>query len=146
MKRARKKKVHHRRKRSIGAVKGAGKAVATIAGGVIGQFAYNSIKTMNVVPAKITGAVPLVLGMLLQKGKTETMKSLGTGLMVIGGVNLVKDNAGGALGAVIAGRGNLVTAQQRAQALPASVNGHRRRPVAGIVAGMSAREASILSA
>jgi X-X-X-Leu-X-X-Gly heptad repeat protein len=143
-----KKAAHKRRKSSRRGMAGAGSMIkdtaALIIGGVAAQFAakyINGMSNLSDGTKKIAaGAAPLALGLALPKfAKSPLFKSIGTGMVVVGGVNLIKDNAKGALGALMP----TVAGYRSRMALAPSMQ-NTRGAIAGT--GLTTQKAAILSA
>ena len=140
-----KKATHRRRKHSrksmsgVGAI--AGGALGVIAGAVAAQFVAKSVNGM----AKLSdgtkkiaaGAAPLALGFALPMlaKKSAIAKSLGLGMIAVGGMTLVKDNVKGALGAMPA-----VSGYKRMALAPSAQN------TRGVISGLTTEKAAILTA
>jgi hypothetical protein len=85
------------------------------------------------------GAAPLALGIALPKfAKSPLFKSIGTGMIAVGGMTLVKDNVKGALGALMP----TVAGYKRMALAPSLQNS--RGTIAGV--GLTAEKAAILTA
>ena len=117
-------------------------AAGVIAGAVAAQFAakyINGMSNLSDGTKKIaSGAGPLALGILLPKfAKSPMFKSIGTGMVAVGGMNLVKDNVKGALGALMP----TVAGYRSRMGLGPTMQNPR-----GAVAGLTTQKAAILSA
>lgn len=131
------KKTHRRHRRSMSGVKSTmTNALATIAGAVAGRVVTNIItkQMASSTMAKkeyIAAAAPLVVGLLLPKVvKSELGKNLSTGMIATGGVQILQ--ASGAIGAI-----------EKRNFVALGPSDQNRR---GIVAGMTTKEAAILTA
>ena len=148
-KRHHKKAAHHKRRRSSRkGMSGIGgmvtDAAALIAGGVAAQFVakyINGMSNLSDGTKKIAaGGAPLALGLALPKfAKSQLVKSIGTGMVAVGGVNLIKDNVKGALGALMP----TVAGYRSRMALAPSMQ-NTRGAIAGV--GLTAEKAAILTA
>lgn len=134
------KKTHTKRrsKRSMGAISGGmSSALFTILGGVAARFVTNSLNSSTALPAGsksyIAAGAPMLVGYFLPKFmKNEIGKNLGTGMIAVGGLELVQ--ATGALAGlpVISGHYGMGMA-------PSTQN------TRGVIAGMSTKQAGILA-
>ena len=143
-----KKAAHHKRRRTSHRRKGmsgigeiASGALGVIAGAVAAQYVAKTINGM----AKLSdgtkkiaaGGAPLALGFALPMfaKKSALVKSLGLGMIAVGGMNLVKDNVKGALGAIPA-----VAGYKRMALAPSAQN------TRGVISGLTTEKAAILTA
>lgn len=137
-----KKRTHSRRKKhakmsGIGAL--ATNALAVIAGGVAAQYGAKLINNSNMSEGTkkfAAGGAGLLLGFglpMLVKG--DMIKSLGLGMIAVGGMNVVKDNTKGALG-----RYQSASVARRMALAPSAQN------TRGTIAGLSTEKAAILTA
>jgi hypothetical protein len=110
-----------------------------IAGGILGQIASNfvskslSTSTMSAsTKGYISSLTPVAVGLMLPKVvKSQTGKNLGTGMIIVGGVKLLQSTG------IISG----IVSPVKAVALGPSMQNRR-----GVVAGLSTRNAAILTA
>jgi hypothetical protein len=137
------KKVHHRRKsRKMGAAgSGMTNALFTIVGGVAARFVSNTINGTTLdasYKGYVAAAAPIAVGLFLPRFiKSDMGKALGTGMIAVGGLELVQSTgvlAGMSGFPVIAGYG------KRYMALAPSMQNTR-----GVIAGMDTRSAAILA-
>jgi X-X-X-Leu-X-X-Gly heptad repeat protein len=142
-----KKAAHHKRRRTsrrkgmsgIGEI--ATGALGVIAGAVAAQYVAKTVNGM----AKLSdgtkkiaaGAAPLALGFALPMfaKKSAIAKSLGLGMIAVGGMTLVKDNVKGALGAM-----PVISGYKRMALAPSAQN------TRGVISGLTTEKAAILTA
>jgi len=136
-------KKHHvkrRSKRSMGAISGGmSTALFTILGGVAARFVTNSLNSTTAIPDSykkyVAAGAPILAGYFLPKFvKSEIGKNLGTGMIAVGGLELVQ--ASGALAGLPIVAGYCGTGMGMAPSL---------QNTRGVIAGMSTKQAGILA-
>lgn len=142
-KRHHKKTSHRRRSRKsmsgVGAI--AGGALGVIAGAVAAQFVAKTVSGMaNIGDGTkkiLAGGAPLALGFALPMfaKKSAIAKSLGLGMIAVGGMTLVKDNVKGALGEM-----PVISGYKRMALAPSQQN------TRGVISGLTTEKAAILTA
>ena len=145
MARRKHKKTSHRRKHSRKHMSGVGAiasgALGVIAGAVAAQYVAKTVSGManlsDGTKKLAAGAAPLALGFALPMlaKKSAIAKSLGLGMIAVGGMTLVKDNVKGALGAMPA-----VSGYKRMALAPSQQN------TRGVISGLTTEKAAILTA
>ena len=130
-----KKRVSRRRSKRMGAAGSTlTNALFTIAGGVAARFVSNTINgtTLNDSYKKYVASVaPIAVGLFLPKFiKSDMGKSLGTGMIAVGGLGLVQSTG------VLSGMP--VIAKRYMALAPSSQNSR------GVIAGMDTRSAAVL--
>lgn len=125
-----KKSVGRKRSRRMGAAKtGITSALFTIVGGVAARFVSNAINGMNLdasYKGYVASAAPIAVGLFLPKFvKSEMGKSLGNGMIAVGGLGLVQSTG------VLSG---LPAIAKRYMALAPTPQNSR-----GVIAGMDTR-------
>jgi hypothetical protein len=133
------KKVSHRRKsRKMGAAAGGmTNALFTIVGGVAARFVSNFINGTTLSDSYkgyVAAATPIAVGLFLPKFiKSEMGKSLGTGMIAVGGLELVQSTG------VLSGFPVIAGYNKSYMALAPSLQNTR-----GVIAGMDTRSAAVL--
>ena len=138
------KKVHHRRKsRKMGAAGKSGitNALFTIVGGVAARFVSNTINGTTLdasYKGYVAAAAPIAVGLFLPRFiKSEMGKALGTGMIAVGGLELVQSTG------VLAGvSGFPVIAGYKKSYMALAPTTQNTR---GVIAGMDTRSAAILA-
>jgi hypothetical protein len=140
-----KKRVTRRRSKRMGAVNMAGgltSALFTIAGGVAARFVSNTINGTNLdasYKGYVAAAAPIAVGLFLPKFlKNDMGKALGTGMIAVGGLELVQST--GVLKGIDGMEMPMIAGYQNYMAL-APTNQNTR----GVIAGMDTRTAAILA-
>ena len=136
------KKTHTKRRKSrgMGAISGGmSTALFTILGGVAARFVTNALNSTSAIPATyksyVAAGAPILAGYFLPKViKSEMGKNLGTGMIAVGGLELVQ--ATGALAGLPIVAGYCGTGM----GLAPSIQNTR-----GVIAGMSTKQAGILA-
>ena len=135
------KKITRRRKsRKMGAAgSGMTNALFTIVGGVAARFVSNTINGTTLdasYKGYVAAAAPIAVGLFLPRFiKSDMGKALGTGMIAVGGLELVQSTG------VLAGMSMPVIAgYHRMMALAPSLQNSR-----GVIAGMDTRTAAILA-
>lgn len=139
------KKISRRRKsRKMGAAGASGitSALFTIVGGVAARFVSNTINGTNLdasYKGYVAAAAPIAVGLFLPKFlKNDMGKSLGTGMIAVGGLELVQST--GVLKGIDGMEMPMIAGYQNYMAL-APTNQNTR----GVIAGMDTRTAAILA-
>ena len=139
------KKVHHRRKshKRLGAAGKSGitNALFTIVGGVAARFVSNTINGTTLdasYKGYVAAAAPIAVGLFLPRFiKSEMGKALGTGMIAVGGLELVQSTG------VLAGvSGFPVIAGYKKSYMALAPTTQNTR---GVIAGMDTRSAAILA-
>jgi hypothetical protein len=127
------------KRRRIGGISGAASsALAAIGGGVAAQLATKFLgSSLTFIPANFIGLVPAAAGWWLAGSGGDAKKMFGVGMLAVGATNVIRANAGGALGRSLPGYNSMQNPR-------GAIAGPHRMAMRKI-AGMPTRAAAILS-